>query len=143
MQYVNRRMPNLRGRALRGGRVVVLVLSTVLFSGCYLRVKAEALAPGASRPATCPEAVAVFVDAESIGQSYVALARLTIWHPADMKRPTSDYLQHALRKKAATLGANGLILARDTAAVAPAVAVHVPADTMRAREACAASSRAP
>jgi hypothetical protein len=103
------------------------------------------IAPVVVRPSLCPEAVTFFDPATELSETYLAVARLSVWWPADMVAHVST-VEAAVRKRAAQLGANGLIRGRlvgsDT--VQPryegdvaGVAIFLPQDSAGAAATCA------
>ena len=123
-------------------RIRVLWAATgVLFSACYIHTSAKPIDSHVRRPPTCPEAVALFAAAAEVNRQYVEVARISVWHPADMAvKPVDEQL--AQRKKAAEFGANGLILQHPLDQLdAPdqrSLAIFISADSARAAEICAA-----
>jgi hypothetical protein len=102
------------------------------------------IAPVVERTPLCSAAVTFFDTPGELSEPYVEVARLSVWWPADMIARVST-VESAIQKKAAQLGANGLIRGRlvgsDT--VQPryqddvaGVAIFRPADSARAAAAC-------
>ena len=127
-----------RMRARRHARAAPYVLAALLSAGCRYHVEATPLRTYIQRPATCLEAVTVYERAEDVKRSFVPLAELSVWAPGDMvASPESEQL--AQRKKAASWGANGLILGRprdQRQFDAKTVAIFVPADSALAVSVC-------
>ncbi len=148
-----RRLPSLRwrGRSLRprsrrrsGARSAFGGVAIALLSACYVHTRAHMIAPVITRPSLCPESVTFFDAPTELSEPYVEVARLSVWWPADMIAHVST-VETAIQKKAAQLGANGLIRGRlvgsDT--VQPryegdvaGVAIFRPRDSARAAAAC-------
>jgi hypothetical protein len=115
-----------------------------LVTACYVHTRADMIAPVIERPSLCSEAVNFFDAPGDLSESYVEVARLSVWWPADMVARVST-VESAVRKKAAKLGANGLIRGRlvgsDT--VQPryqddvaGTAIFLPRDSARAAASC-------
>jgi hypothetical protein len=108
-------------------------------SACYLHTTARRL-ERARRPPTCATAIRVVNSRDEVRTSYIEVARLSQWWPADMTSPGPDYLAEALRNKAAELGATGLILQPGWDAIPPkreaALAIFVPAESAHVAERC-------
>jgi hypothetical protein len=115
--------------------------TTLLTSGCYLHTYVKPLPTYISRAPTCAEAVAIFANAGDVRGAYEPVAEISIWHPADMRSPSPTFEQTAQRKRAAALGANGLILGhpidQHQSFDAKTVAIFIRADSARARTVCA------
>lgn len=108
--------------------------------------------PGVKLPSICPDGVALFTAFDKIATDYQEIALLGasgVWDNV-----TNTMLYKAQRKKAASLGANGLIVgsireptesekvsgllsgtARER--LSSATAIYIPADSQRVRAACA------
>jgi hypothetical protein len=128
------------GRSGFGSRIIAV--AAALSSGaCYIRAYGTPVDPHIRRPPTCANAVALFADPGEVTRTYVALARISIWYPADMI-PTPAEEQMAQRKKAAEFGANGLILGhaldQRQSRRATTLAIFIPEDSARAATMCAA-----
>ncbi len=122
----------------------VALLSGTFLGACYYHVKATLLDPGTRRPSTCVAAITVFEAPTDVSAAYSGVARISLWSPPDGKvTPESDIL--ALRKKAAELGANGLILGYRREKLQPeghrSIAIYIPSDSARVRIACAPAAR--
>ena len=61
----------------------------------------------ASRPPTCPDSVRIYSTPDAVGAGYQELALL---HTSANKLASHDMMMKSLKKKAAAIGANGLIL---------------------------------
>lgn len=121
-----------------------------LLSACYVHTRAHMIAPVIKRPSFCPAAVEFFDAPGDLSEPYVEVARLSVWWPADMVAHVST-VESAIQKKAAQLGANGLLrgslVGSDT--VQPryqddvaGTAIFRPRDSARAAAACAPTSTA-
>jgi hypothetical protein len=140
----SRRRQTSRMRRYLGATVLAFSASAIALSACYVHTRAHMIGPVIKRPAVCPAAVRFFDADGDLGDPYVEVARLSVWWPADMVARVSD-VERAVRKKAAQLGANGLIRGRlaGSDSVQPryegdvaGVAIFLPGDSARAA-ACA------
>ena len=131
--------------------IALLTLGVSLTSACVY-TGATLMNSTASRPAICPEAVQLFTGADRVPGEYEEVAVLSSHGDAEM---TSDEgMLKSQRKKAAQLGANGLILgerkepstgtklAHDLLGTSAerkgkATAIFLPADSTRVRDTCA------
>jgi len=135
-------------QAIPGIAVVVAALTT----GC-VSTQHTLLNPAAqSHPAICADGVAMFTDSSRVGKPYDEVALLS--STGSQTYTSEGGMLNSQRKEAAKLGANGVILqgTRDAgqgAQVASALfgtpanrrghalAIYVPGDSVRVREACA------
>ncbi len=120
------------------------VVAIVLVTGCSIQTRATSLEPGVRRPPTCAEAVAVFQTLDEVGRPYRQVAQLRVWQSADMVAIASVQ-QSALRKKAAEVGANGLVLGHKLEEFQTprqqSVAIFIPEDSARAAAKCQARTK--
>lgn len=127
--------------ATRSRTPVLVVVS--LLAACYVHTKATLIEPVVRRPATCVAAVTVFEQPGDVGRPYVGVARISAWAPADARVDPEDE-QLAERKKAAELGANGLILGHRRDVMegrgSSVTAIFIPADSAAAANACVAAA---
>jgi hypothetical protein len=136
--------------------VLLLPLGAWLTSACVY-TGATMLNATATRSAICPEAVQLFTGADKVSGEYEEVAVLTSRGDADLT--SEEGMVKSQRKKAAKLGANGIILGdpKDpstgarvahallgTAAArkGKAVAIYIPGDSTRVRDACASTPAA-
>jgi hypothetical protein len=94
--------------------------------------------PGQQRAPLCVEAVTMYADSSEIRKDFVKVALLTPRHSPDVL-PSSAQLEGALRKKAARLGATGVIVppgGYEAPALYEGVAVFVPQDSAQAADLC-------
>lgn len=135
---------------MRAVAVVLLVASTACVS-----TNAAVLNSSLSlTPLACPEAVQVFTDSSKVGRPYTEVALLNSSGDNDMTSESG--MIRSQQKKAAQLGANGIILgqmkdASTGAQVAQAflgtsanrkgrsVAIYIPSDSARVAAACTAA----
>ena len=132
-------------------RLVLLTVGAVLSTACVY-TGATVLDSSAQHPAICPEAVRLFTGADKVPGEYGEVAVLT--SKGDVDLTSEEGMVKSQRKKAAKLGANGLILGDQKdpstgAKIAKAVlgtsanrkgratAIYIPGDSARVREACA------
>ncbi len=134
-------------------RRLALVLAGLSFTTGCVHTGATMLNASAKLPPICPEGVQLFTGAEKVGQQYHEIAVLTSNGDADMT--SAEGMANSQRKKAAKLGANGVILGEQkdpstgariadaflgTGAVrkGKSIAIYIPADSSRVQEACGA-----
>ena len=126
-------------------RLVVGANAMALLGACYVHTRAQMVAPVINRPSFCPAAVEFFGARGDLSEPYVEVARLSVWWPADMIAHVST-VESAIQKKAAQLGANGLIRGRlvGTDTIQPryeddlaGTAIFLPRDSARAAAVCA------
>lgn len=132
-------------------RSIVFVLAGVTLTAACVHTGATMLNASAKLPPICPAAVQLYTSADKVGQQYHEIAVLTSTGDADLT--SEEGMVNSQRKKAAKLGANGIILGeqRDPstgAKIAQAflgtsadrkgksVAIYIPADSDRVKEAC-------
>jgi hypothetical protein len=113
--------------------------------------RATVLNPSAKRSPICPDAVIIYTSVDKVGKQYVEVAMLD--SRGDEKMTSVDQMYNSMRKKAAQLGANGVIVAPTQdpttgAKVARALlgtsanrkgdatAIYVQEDSMRALQVC-------
>ncbi|HXH05339.1 MAG TPA: hypothetical protein VNI83_01995 [Vicinamibacterales bacterium] len=127
------------------------VLALALCAGACVHTNAAVLNPSVQYPTICPEGVQLFTGPEKVGKEYVEVAVL---HSTGESSWTSEGgMFQSQRKKAASLGANGIILGQVKEPNAgtkiigsllgtgaerkgSAVAIYIPGDSARVREAC-------
>lgn len=87
---------------------LLAVLSVVaILSGC-VSVSAARLEAGPPRAAILPDKVRIYRTAQQVGRPYAEVALLTA--AGDYAMTDESQMYEAMRKKAATMGANGVIL---------------------------------
>ena len=125
----------------RGLRRTLLAATAVLTGGCYLHTYVKPLPTYRSYAPTCPEAVTLFPTAGDVGRAYETLAEISIWAPGDLV-VNAEMAQVAQRKRAAAIGATGLILGHPIGQLQSfddkTLAIFVAQDTSRVRSVCAA-----
>ncbi len=119
--------------------------------GC-VSTQATRLNPQQVYPKICSQGVQLYTDSGKVGKPYVEVAVLTSAGSQSLTSQSDMY--ESMRKKAADVGANGVILgqvqqASTGAQVAnaligtpadrrgQAIAIYIPSDTARVRESCA------
>jgi hypothetical protein len=131
-------------------RLALCASMMVPLTACYVHTRARMIAPVINRPSLCPGAVKLFDGPDHLRQPYVEVASLSVWWPADMVAHART-VESAGQRKAAKLGANGLIRGRivGSDSVQPryerdvaGVAIFLPEDTARVADACAATPAA-
>src|ERR1051325_2372346 len=122
----------------------IVRVAAAIFSAC-VPVRVKFADPVYPRAATCPEAVAVFAAPSDVRKQYVEIAQLSTGPFGGDFRPSSWQVEDAQRKKAAQLGANGLILRHALGGrellYDDAVAIFMPEDTAHAADVLAAAVR--
>jgi hypothetical protein len=125
---------------------VLVAASFLATEACYYRARVRRLDSTFDRPPLCPEAVRIYQHRADVQSEFREVADIDAWAPADVA--ADSVAERMVRvKKAAALGANGLIVSRvDTAAakrhwahrLPPAywTAVYVSNDSARAAAAC-------
>jgi hypothetical protein len=133
--------------------VLLLTLGVSLTSACVY-TGATMLNTTGTHPAICPEAVQLFTGPDKVPGEYEEVAVLTSRGDADLT--SEEGMVKSQRKKAAKLGANGIILGEQRepstgAKIAKAflgtsanrkgkaTAIYIPGDSARVRDACAAA----
>lgn len=134
------------------GPLPVPLVLLALLAAC-VSTQVTRLHPEQTYPKICPEGVAMFTTADKVGKPYVEVAVLS--SSGDQSMTTQAGMYESQRKKAADVGANGLILGQSqeagtgaqvahaligTAAnrKGQATAIYIASDSARVREACAA-----
>lgn len=127
------------------------LIMLLLLAGC-VNTQATLLDQTLHPAPICPEAVKLYLDSSRVGAPYTEVAFLT--SSGDNNFTSENGMYNSQRQKAASLGANGIIMgqvkeASTGAQIASAifgtpanrkgkaVAIYVPSDTARVRQACA------
>jgi hypothetical protein len=132
--------------------IATVVIGITLVTACATRTRVIATNAALALSPTCGDAVRVFPDRDHVPYDYYEVALITsAGNPA--YSGNGDVLK-AIRNKAADLGANGVVVssleathatvkiigaavgANDAGRKANAVAIWMPSDTARVREAC-------
>jgi hypothetical protein len=136
----------------RSPRVFGLITLLATLAACGTRTHIVATNPGLSLSPTCADAVAAYGDREQVPYDYYEVALIT-------SRGNSVYtgngdLLKAMRSTAASVGANGIVInslgathatvkvigaavgSNDAERKGQAIAIWMPSDTARVREAC-------
>ncbi len=140
-------MSNGKSRVLHGAMLFALL---ILFSGC-VHTRATVLDTTIRPRELCPDGVKIYLTKQDAPVDYIALALLQ--SSGNDTYTTGAGMINSQRKKAAKLGANGLILSEQkdpdgltkiagalfgtsTSRKGNAVAILVPSDTTRAYQVC-------
>ena len=124
----------------------------VTFTTACVHTGATMLNASAKLPPICTAGVQLFTSPDKVGQQYHEIAVLTSTGDADLT--SEEGMVNSQRKKAAKLGANGIILGEQKdpstgAKIADAflgtgadrkgksIAIYIPADSDRVKEVCA------
>jgi hypothetical protein len=136
-------------RSIKG---VICALTLTAAGACRTHTEVLATNPGLTLGPTCPEVVSVFPDRENVPYDYYEVALITSKGNAAYNG-NGDVLK-AMRSRAATLGANGMILnslgashatvkvigaavgRNDAERQGRAIAIWMPSDTARVRIVC-------
>jgi hypothetical protein len=136
----------------RLARLVACVTTLISFAACRPRSLIVATNPALSLPPTCADAVPVFQDREHVPYDYYEVALIDA-KGNSVYVGNGDILK-AIRNRAAELGANGVVLdalgtthatvkiigaalgSNDAERKGRAIAIWMPSDTARVREAC-------
>ena len=131
-------------------RLLLAAAGVTLTAGC-VSTAATVLNPSAQYPPICTEGVLLFTGADKVGREFHEVAVLTSRGDSDWT--SEEGMINSQRKKAAKLGANGIILGQQQdpstgAKIAQAVfgtsadrkgrstAIYIPADSTRVQETC-------
>ena len=137
-------------------RYATLLLVVAVVVSC-VHTKATILDPSLKLSPSCPEAVVVFTDSSKVGRPYKEVALLS--SEGDEGTTSSAGMINSQRKKAAEVGANGVILGeqRDPSTGAKvwhsllgtsanrkggALAIWIPEDSAHTNETCKAAAAA-
>jgi hypothetical protein len=133
-------------------RSLVLVAAGVTLAAACVSTGATVLNPSAQHASICPEGVQLFTGTDKVGKEFHEVAVLTSKGDGDW---TSEQgMANSQRKKAAELGANGVILGEQkdpstgskvwkallgTSAnrKGRSTAIYIPGDSTRVQQACA------
>src|SRR5690242_12949556 len=132
-------------------RTTTSALPALLLAAC-VSTNAAVLDPSAKLPEVCPDGVQLFTSADKVGKDYQEVALLN--SKGESGWTSEQGMYNSQRKKAAHLGANGIILnainepkpgtkiigallGTGSERKGSAIAIYIPADTARVRAACA------
>ena len=131
---------------------VVALMSVCLLTACGVRAHVVARNPALTLAPTCANAVAAYGSREKVPYDYYEVALIT-GEGNSVYTGNGDVLK-SVRKQAASLGANGVVIdslrasratvkvlgaalgGNDAERKATAIAIWMPSDTARVREAC-------
>lgn len=138
-------------------RLVGLASIVCALTACGTRARVIATNPGLSLAPSCPDAVSVFADNERVPYDYYEVALITA-EGNSVYTGNGDLLK-SIRNQAARLGANGVVIdamgathatvkvvgaalgSNDAERKGRAIAIWMPSDTARVREACGGKSQ--
>jgi hypothetical protein len=129
----------------------LMLIGAAVLTAC-VSTNAALLNPSLVLPRICPEGVQVFTDSSRVGKPYTEVAVLNSKGDDDLTNESS--MIRSQQKKAAEIGANGVILgsmqgpgagAKIASALfgtsanrkGKAIAIHIPSDSTRVNQACA------
>jgi len=133
-------------------RFLAVPLFVCALSGCGARAHVVATNPALSLAPTCANAVPVYADSERVPYDYYEVALITA-EGNSVYTGNGDVLK-SIRNQAARLGANGIVIdalgathatvkvvgaalgSSDAERKGRAIAIWMPSDTARVREAC-------
>ncbi len=133
-------------------RTVALVTLPAALTACRTHNSIVATNPALALSPTCTDAVSAYADRDHVPYDYYELARVTA-EGNSVYTGNGDLLK-AMRSKAASVGANGLVInslgathatvkvigaavgGNDAERKGQAIAIWMPSDTARVREAC-------
>jgi hypothetical protein len=133
-------------------RPVAAIAILVVFTACRTRAGIVATNPALSLSPTCTDAVAAYADRDHVPYDYYEVALVTA-RGNSVYTGNGDLLK-AMRSQAASVGANGLVVnslgathatvkvigaavgSSDADRKGQAIAIWMPSDTARVREAC-------
>jgi hypothetical protein len=138
--------------SLKSARVLAVFIILVTLAACGTQTRIVATNPALSLSPTCADAVAAYPDREHVPYDYYEVALITA-RGNSVYTGNGDLLK-AMRSKAASVGANGLVInslgathatvkvigaavgSNDAERKGQAIAIWMPSDTARVREAC-------
>lgn len=133
-------------------RILCAAIFFVMLTGCGARAHIEARNPALTLAPTCANAVPVYASSADIPYDYYEVASITA-EGNSVYTGNGDVLK-AVRNQAASIGANGVVVdslrathatvkvlgaavgGNDAERKARAIAIWMPSDTARVREAC-------
>ena len=142
---------------MRVQRVVGLACMICVFSACGARTRVVATNSALSLARTCQDAVSVFADNQHVPYDYYEVALITS-EGNSVYIGNGDILK-SIRNQAARLGANGIVVddlgathatvkvvgaalgSNDAERKGRAIAIWMPSDTARVRQACGGKSQ--
>ena len=117
----------------------------VALTGCGVHIRTQLLDRAFHRPAVCRDAVTVFQDSSSVSKTHTVVARLVPPPGGAEYRPAAEDVVEAQRKKAAALGANGLLVQEGVrhggGLYDDALAIFIPEDSALAFRVCNQAAR--
>jgi hypothetical protein len=108
-----------------------------------MHIRTQLVNPSFPRASLCPEGVTVFDSLSEVRKTYVEAALLIPPPGGAEYRPSTEAVVTAQRKRAAAIGANGLIVNRgrhrNHYLYDDALAIFIPDDTLHALSVCHAT----
>ena len=147
----------MRNGKMKAQRLAVVASIACALTACGARAHIVATNPALSLAPTCADAVPVFADNEHVPYDYYEVALITA-EGNSVYNGNGDLLK-SIRGQAARLGANGIVIdalgathatvkvvgaalgGNDAERKGRAIAIWMPSDTARVREACGGQSR--
>ena len=147
----------LRDEKMKAQRIVGLASLICVISACGARTRVLATNSALSLARTCQDAVSVFADNQHVPYDYYEVALITA-EGNSVYIGNGDILK-SIRNQAARLGANGIVVdalgathatvkvvgaalgSNDAERKGRAIAIWMPSDTARVREACGGKSQ--
>jgi hypothetical protein len=138
--------------SLKSARALAVFTILLTLAACGTQTRIVATNPALSLSPTCADAVAAYPDREHVPYDYYEVALITA-RGNSVYTGNGDLLK-AMRSKAASVGANGLVInslgathatvkvigaavgSNDAERKGQAIAIWMPSDTARVREAC-------
>ena len=136
----------MASRACLHLRSIIPLVSLLFLSACGVYIETQMLNGVAPHAKICPEAVRVFGTPNQVGAEYQEIAQLSV----DTRRfkdwaPGPEQVVEAQRRKAASLGANGLVFRNSGGGYErypAALAIYVAQESTNVAALCATRSRA-
>jgi hypothetical protein len=143
---------HIRDNGMRVKHLAFAFLVLGALNACGARTRVVATNPALSLARTCADAVPVFADRDHVPYDYYEMALIT--SEANSVYNGNGDLLKSIRNKAAAVGANGVVLdalgathatvrvvgaalgSSDAERKGRAIAIWMPSDTARVREAC-------
>jgi hypothetical protein len=147
----------MRNDRMNAQRIAAACLVVGALTACGARARVVATNPGLALAPTCSNAVRVFPDTEHVPYDYYEVALITA-EANSVYNGAGDLLK-SIRTQAARLGANGVVIdalgathatvkvvgaalgSSDAERKGRAIAIWMPSDTARVREACGGRSQ--
>ena len=130
-------------RVLQSGKRLLVGVVAFGVASCRPVVKTTLLGPDLQKAPICRAAVAIFYDSLDVNRAYLKVANLQVGWGPDVAPPSLEQMLTLLSNQAARLGANGIIVGKGwrelpAGHLEPSIAILIPDDTGRVRQACKA-----